>query len=705
MSNKLIETVIGQLNHMTRFDNLVEESRQEDGEIPDTSAASNEHHTIKKNEFEPDFNQEHHTQNMLFGVNDYIPFGADSHLKESIAAHPTNPKRVVITSDVPGKVKGLVVPQHMLVGGKPGAKRTTATVGMNERNRMRAEVYGSENRKPLSLSAIENTHRATLDDHFSRPHEEQIEAEKAAVARLQKAGHLDSGSTLDKGEKTDTVQNERDEKGRTFIGMSSKGVAGHALYTSGSGDNEQHHIVNTCPQQTKGCGGGIDADGVADTLKGTCFAPRAEAQYVNAAIRRAAHEQAKFDPAMTRDWVLAHAHSLRNESEKADKKDKRFLFRPNVLDETDRTSRYVIKHLNKVRATAGKPPIVANSYGKTDELNDPENHYHVTFSNTGPKAKFGGSIPENKGRDTTRIRQTISATDAKGADLVNAEGKKVPPKGSYMVTDMKRGGDMDRRFQASVTHAKYWSAPRSQSELHDHEKAEPAEAHYDGEGKLTTPEKAHYGHKTITGEDGIARRYDYQKQHILHPRLVPVTVSSKDGAAQTHLIPTDSRFKDEEYLPPEKDRFKTKNGKIAGAIMVTTPTTSTSDVQHHSNFTHHVGDEHIAHAESHGGEYQVDAPEEQESSRNASYLPPFDAAKAKAEKRKARNAVKIEAPKLDMATIQKTQKAANDAIKAKMAAAKAGKLSESEAAMTFRQKIDAKRLVPTRSGSKGDGNS
>ena len=705
--SKLIESVLGQLDHMTRYSRLDEERSHDEGAIPE-KGGTEEYKTIDKDEFDPDFSQEHHTQNMLFGINDYIPFGSKGSLKEAFEPHPTNNKRMVVKSDVPGPVAGLVVPKHMWEGGKPGKTREKATVGMRERNAMRAKVYGPENRAPLSLTAIERTHKETLDDHFSKPHDEQIAAEKAAISRLQKAGHLDSGSTLDKGEKTDTVQNERDEKGRTFVGMSSKGVAGHALYTSGHGSNEQHHIINTCPQQTKGCGGGVDSHGVADTLKGTCFAPRAEAQYVNASIRRATHEQAKHDPAMTKDWVLAHTHSLRTEAEKADTKNKRFLFRPNVVDETDRSSRHVIKHLNAVRSKAGKPPIVANSYGKTDELHDPANNYHVTFSNTGPKVKHGGSVLENKKRDRTRIRQTITATDAKGGDLKNEEGKNVPPKNSYMVTDMKRGGEMDKKFQASVTHAKYWSAPRTHNELSDSEKSEPAEAHYDGNGKLTTPDKAHYGHKTITGEDGVARRYDYQKQHILHPRLVPVTVQSAKGGSETHHIPTDSRFKDDEYLPPAKDRFKTKNGKVAGAIMTTTPTTSTSDVQHHSNFTHHVSDEHIEHAKAHGGEYEIDKPEHQEAARNASYLAPFDASKAKAEKKAAKSAVKITPPKPNMAALQATQKAKSDAIKAspefqaKMANVKNKGLSESiDKMISFRQKIDAKRLVPSRSGSKG----
>ena len=551
---------------------------------------------------------EHLVQMKHFGENDYIPFGnAEGSVNEAVEAHPENPKRLVVSGHGAGGVKGLVVPKHMWHGA--GGIR-----GMEKRNEERAAVYGGEHREPLTLGGIEKAHKDTLAAHFAKPKHEQIAAEKAAIDRLHKAGHLDSKDTTDEGEKTDTVKHEHDEQGRTFEAASSKGVAGHAVYTSGHGANMKHHILNTCPGQTKGCGGGVDSKGVADTLKGTCFAPRAEAQYPAAAVRRASHEQAKHDPAMTHDWVLAHTHSLRRRADAADKGNKRFLFRPNVVDETDRSSRHVIKGLNKQRAGEGKPPIIANSYGKTNELHDPENGYHVTHSNIGPKVKQGQEITENRSRDKQRVRSTITATEGNGNHIVNDEGHQTPPKNSYAVLNVKRGSELDKSFQQHVTHAKYWNAGRKQSELTDHEKTQGPEGHYDGEGRPTTPDKAHYGHKTI-GET----RYDYQKQHILHPRMVTVG-KNEDGTP--HSIPTDSRFKDNDYLP--KNRFKSPNGKHAGAILFTTPTTSTSHVQHHSAFTHHVDESHIEHAKHNNGEYEIDKPEHQESAKGKEYVQPHE---------------------------------------------------------------------------------
>lgn len=538
--------------------------------------------------------------------------------------------RLKIDAEGPGGVKGIVVPHHMLHGRSWISAKTGQKVvvpGMNEINKSRAKVYGAENRDPMGITEVGRLHQKTLAAHFDKPHKQQLADEKEALGRLQAAKHIHSGAnTLDKSEKLDTVNHEYDDKGRSFTGLASKGVAGHALYTSGHGENEKRKVLNTCPGQTAGCGGGTDSKGIVDTSKGTCFAPNAESQYVHAAVRRACHEQAKHDPAMTKDWILAHTGSLREAARKADRVNKRLLFRPNVVDETDVSSRHVIRHLNEQRKEVGKPPIVANSYGKTTELHDPENGYYVTHSNVGPKVKKGASIAENISRDQQRVRQTILGTkNKKGDDLVNAQGNVTPPKGSYMVTDVKRYSPFDKKMQGAITHAKYWSTGRAEHELSDDEKNEKEEGHFDGNGKPTTPDKAHYGHTTTTDDKGGKLRYDYQKQHILHPRLVNVPERKKNkktGKVETvdHMIPTDSRFKDEDYLP--KDRYKTKTGKLAGHILMTTPTESTDNVGHQTSFTHHVGEHHIEHALKHNGEYEIDHPKDQEASAGTEYITP-----------------------------------------------------------------------------------
>jgi hypothetical protein len=529
------------------------------------------------------------------------------------------PKRIKFNAKGHGGVSGIVVPRHMWEGSQHAE-------GMEKVNAARAAVYGGEKRSPLGINQVGRIHRDTLNDHFKKPIEQQQADEQAALERLRKAKHIGRGAnTLDESEKLDTVRHERDAQGRTHVGYASKGVAGHSLYTSGHGDEQEHHVINTCPGQTVGCGGGIDKSGVVDTSKGTCFAPNAESQYVNAAVRRASHEQAKHDPAMTRDWILAHTGSLRGVSNTADKKNVRTLFRPNVVDETDVSSRHAIRHLNEQRKAAGKPPIIANSYGKTTELHDPENGYYVTHSNVGPKTKHGKSIEENIGRDKQRVRSTILAADASGKNFTNEQGNKTPPKGSYMVTDVKRGSPLSKAMQEHITHAKYWSTPKPVESLSDEEKAEGEENHYNGHGKPTTPDKSHYGHTTLNGQ-----RYDYQKQHVLHPRLVQV---GKNPDGSDHMIPTDSRFKDEDFLP--KNRYMTKNGKKAGHILMTTPTESTSNLAHHTSFTHHVNDNHIEYAKNHNGEYEIDPPAQQEASMGKEYVAPQEVKIAKRVVKKA----------------------------------------------------------------------
>ena len=516
-------------------------------------------------------------------------------------------KRITVPASGAGGVKGIVVPKHLIEGNpKAGAE------GLKNMMDARAKVYGEEHREPLNLGQMGKIHKQTLEEHFAKPLAEQKKAEQEALNKIRAAKFIKHNKdTLDESEKLDTVEHEHDEEGRSHVGYASKGIAGHALFPKGHGKDMDYKVINTCPGQTEGCGGGKSAEGVIDTKQGTCFAPNAESQYAAAVSRRAGHAIAKHDPAMTRDWIIAHTGSMRNAAGRADKQNKRMLYRPNVVDETDVSSRHVIRHLNEQRKMDDKPPIIANSYGKTNELHDPENGYHVTHSNVGPKVKKGREISENVARDKARVRNTVMAADNQG-DFKNEQGNKTPPKGSYMVTDVKRGSPMAKSMEKSITHAKYWSTGRPENELSKEEREEGPEGHFGGTGRRTSEDKAHYGHTTIEG-----LRYDYQKQHILHPRLVQVG-KNDDGTA--HMIPTDSRFKDTEFLP--KNRYKTKNGKDAGHILMTTPTESTSNIGHQTSFTHNVSPEHIEHAEKNNGEYVIDKPEDQAKAKGKEYAAP-----------------------------------------------------------------------------------
>jgi hypothetical protein len=539
---------------------------------------------------------------------------AGKHLGDDIYT-TENPKRVLIKAGNLKGAAGIIVPRHMWFGRTDRHGRYTP--GMQEINKRRAEVYGAEHREPLSIGKFSEIHRQAIKEHFEKPIPQQRRDEEEATKRLRDAGHLaPTGDTLSKSEKLDTVNFEKNPTGGGYEAFGSKGIAGHALYTSGSGKDIKFHIMNTCPGQTKGCSGGIDSRGIIDTSKGSCFAPNAESQYVSAAVRRSCHAQAKSDPAMTKDWILAHVGSLRRAAEAAHRNGNQLLFRPNVVDESDTTSRLAIGALNRQfkEEGTGVRPIISNQYGKTNQLHDPENGTFVTYSNIGPKVKDGYQIPEIIHRDNNRVNQTVLAKRTDDADLKNEQGSKVPPKGSYLVTNVKRYSPTDQRMQQTFKYAKYWTTGREQSKLSDAERSEGNEAHYGGDGQPTSPDQAHYGHVTTNG-----RRYDYQKQHILHSRpvLVGQKKNKKTGESKDMYVYTDSRFKDEEHLP--ENRFMSRNGKKAGYLLLTTPTESTSGVQHDTEFTHPVDEAHLAHAAANNGEYQIDAPELQEAARGRDF--------------------------------------------------------------------------------------
>ena len=561
---------------------------------------------------------EAHVQAKHFDTNEYdvIPDGSRE-LLEAVSKDPENEKRIIIRHDGDGKAKGvsgLSVPKHMWLGTPPTAgghknKKgevvgpTAGITGMQKRNVSRAEVYGSEPREPLSVPEMEASHKVTLDQHFAMPKVQQISHEKTAISRLKAAKHLDSGSTTDESEKTDTILHEKDKNGKGYMASACKGVAGHTVYTSGGGDEAKHRIVNTCPGQTRGCGGGVDAHGVANTTKGTCFAPNAEAQYPSAAVRRSYLDQSKHDPKMTTDYILAHVHSIRSGAEKADKQDKHFVIRPNTLNENDRSTKHVVVGLNAQRKTEGKGSIMSYQYSKDNELHDPENGVHVTHSNIGPKVINSKTVKENVNRDVRRVNNTVNATSTSGEDLRNAQGNKTPAKHSYLVTNLPRGGDLDKQYIATAKHIKYWDKG---TKLSDEEKASSLrECHFDGAGKPTsTANSAHHGFKVL-GD----RKYEYQKQHILHPRMTQVN---------GHAIPSDSRFQDDHHMPSEANKFKAKNGKAAGGIVVTSATTSTSGERSNSSFTHRIDQAKLDHIK-HTGEHEIDAPEEQEAARGHEY--------------------------------------------------------------------------------------
>jgi len=56
--------------------------------------------------------------------------------------------------------------------------------------------------------------------------------------------------------------------------------------------------------------------------------------------------------------------------------------------------------------------------------------------------------------------------------------------------------------------------------------------------------------------------------------------------------------------------------------LMTTPTESTSNLGHHTEFTHNVDENHLEHAKRNNGEYEIDNPIQQEMSMGREYIKP-----------------------------------------------------------------------------------
>jgi hypothetical protein len=616
--DKKFNKPVGQTKFMKDYD----DKRDGVGKSKDTPSVKEEVQAIEEKTIlslksflaGPDVSNEQHNQNYIEGLGDYNLITDPSHThihstNESIEPNADNSKRV----DVRGKsnssgVSGLEVPKHMLEG-KNGL--------MEFHKKAQAEFPNSDGstprHEPMGDKELQRSHKALAEEHAKLPEHEQIKKEKEARGRLGKLGVT---SVLSQSDKTDTMLGMKHPKtGKPIVSAPSvKNVAGHAVYPVG---DHEHHIINTCRGQTEGCGGKVDASGKISTRTGTCFAPNAEAQYKDAAAKRAKLTYSSHHPHLHKDVFHATVGELRDEAAKGDKaktdkegeKGGHVVVRPDTTAENDNDkTAHAVALLNKQRSekskTDGKsrPEILINRYSKTGQEGS-------TYSNTGPKVKNGGTIGENVRRDSKRHNQTVKASDSSGKDFVKASGEKEEPRHQYMVNDLKRNGDEEKKVDAHLHTVRHWSAPVANEHLTGHEKTK-SEAHYDANGKETTEDKAHTGFASRNG-----RTYRYSNHHVI-PKRYPT-----DGhPADDRLF--DSHHMSEKYKSKEGGLYSS-NGKRHGGVIMTSPTDSTSNhKRQHAEFTHPVS----KHVDSivKTGRYDVDHPDEQEAARGKEYKEPIE---------------------------------------------------------------------------------
>lgn len=608
-----------------------------------------------KEEFEenlPDVSAEqHHQNNFIEGLADYNiitdpKFNHSLHLTEIITPNEKNSKRVDVhgPSNSSG-VKGIEVPEHMLHGEG----------GLLEFHKKTQKEFpnsdGTEPKHlPMSDGELQKSHKKLAEEHAALPKHEQIKKENEARDRLKRLGVT---SILSKSEKTDTMLGMRHPKtGKPIVSAPSvKNVAGHAVYPVGK---DEHHIINTCRGQTEGCGGKIDSKGKLSTMTGTCFAPHAEAQYKEAARKRARLTYASHHPHLHKDVFHATIGELREEAEKKDKakigengkeahkavpakperqgkstsgkypatpaipenkatgeKGGHVVVRPDntAENDNDRTA-HAVHLLNKQREEESKKDgktrheILINRYSKTGQEGS-------CYSNTGPKVKNKGTIGENVRRDGQRHRNTVTMKDANGEHIKKANGEKEDPRHQYMVNNLSRGSKEEKEVDDHLHTVRHWSAPIKDEHHTDDEKTKD-EAHYDGKGKETTEDKAHSGFKKLNG-----RVYRYTNHHV-----IPKRYDENGSPADDRLF--DSHHMEAKYGKREGGMFSSK-GKRHGGIIMTSPTSSTNNEKRlHATFTHPVSEQ--AEKIKKTGVYDVDHPEKQEEARGHEYKTPTSAA-------------------------------------------------------------------------------
>ncbi len=556
----------------------------------------------------PDESNEQHIQNQIEGLGDYniIPDKGYKHLHvESIEINKENNKRVDVRgpSNSAG-VSGLEVPRHMVEG-----KGSLIEFHKNAQNLLKNPDGTFPRYTPMSDKALQKSHKELAEEHSKLPENEQIKKENEASERLKKLG---LSSMLSQSDKTDTMLGMKNPKtGKPIVSAPAiKNVAGHAVFPVGGGkdaDHEiEHHIINTCRGQTDGCGGKVDSSGKICTKNGTCFAPNAESQYKGAARKRANLTYASHHPILHKDVFHATVGELRNEANRMDKKGGHVVVRPDTTAENDndKTS-HAVALLNKQRLEKSKkdkkdrPEILVNRYSKTGQEGS-------AYSNTGPKVKNGGMIGENVRRDAKRINHTVKAS-SNGEDFVKANGEKESPRHQYMVNDLARNSDDEKKVDSHLHTVRYWGNPVSPENLSHHEKTKD-EAHYDANGNETTEDKAHSGFKTVNG-----RTYRYTNHHVI-PKRYP----SEGHPADDRLF--DTHHMEQKYGSREGGLFSS-NGKRHGGVIMTSPTDSTSNHKRlHAEFTHPVSKQINKIVKT--GVYDVDDPHEQEAARGKEYQEP-----------------------------------------------------------------------------------
>ena len=521
------------------------------------------------------------------------------------------PTETIATTDLPEKpqgdientgvgnargVKGVVLPTHMLYGipakgahvdARGKAKRASKAIpGMLGHYAGNVETYG-EFGPPVTHAEDLTRSEELYSNHFDLSDEEQKAREKEARARVGRK--IMQGSP-----KAETVNGILNNNGVPYEGMSGpKQVSGHAVMLSGNPDNPDIHVKNMCHGQDT-CGGKLDACGNIDVSKGPCFGGQQPKIYPSAAVSRGLnsnfHSTNSGPLQHHEDLKLAYLNEVRQAHKKATKRGHALSLRSDTTSEADTVTEALVRHFNKElerkRAASKDGGKTHNGeligenidlvrYSATGKMNDPKNNIHTTHSDK------GGSVvkdvagdgswkknPEGKRKEKFDIQMTSTGTTPNGEAHKNDEGEITPMHHKYLVVgNVDRHSDKETKMRDAIHTERRHTSPidltdehnrtKSQEARHDAAQARVETAgmkegewkHFNGEGKETTEDKAHYGYSHIGGK---IRRY--QNHHV-----IPMRVDKDEETGK--ITPTDDRQNDERELNAKlkkehSERFK-----------------------------------------------------------------------------------------------------------------------------------------------------
>lgn len=480
-----------------------------------------------------------------------------------------------------------------------------------------------------------------IKEHLSKSKEDQEKDVNAAYARRNKAGFMQGkgGYThLVPNEKNDTA-NDVEYKGKKnkIAGMSGASGLFHYIHHDIRGNNVSTPVT-TCKHGTCACAG----VGKGRGKEGSCLAMSGQGGQATTRARRAHYEQGAIDPRTRRDHILTLYHELHRMKHDAHAEGKNAFVRLDNYSEHN-TKRYmdmIRKHVNRKEFDdKGKEiaPLMHYNYTKDpNRKNNPANHEHYIFSDTGPAVHAETETDPKTGKEK-KVRRWNKESKRLNANRVKAttESEDNPhPMNQYSVVNLRRPNEEDKKtgtsdavkwenFQKGLKTWRHWHHEPAKEHEDDDKSGNVVHATYSKEeekqGLGKEGERKGHGYQYVTHPDGKRKKYEFQDHTV---------IKEKNG----DLPSSDARF-------AESGAGKTRNkeNKKVGGVVVSSTVKSTSSEKAGKSGMFHDADNLDYDGSKHGeaGVFHVNHPSTQhEANENINVPKPKKAKPADPEKEK-----------------------------------------------------------------------